>query len=51
MGKTSLVYETVRNLKKYRLLSIDLTGIKSADDLCKRIPQTLEAAFQIDPVR
>lgn len=41
MGKTSLVYETVRNLKKYRLLSIDLMGIKSADDLCKRIARSL----------
>jgi hypothetical protein len=41
MGKTSLVYETVRNLKKYRLLAIDLMGIKSADDLCKRIARAL----------
>lgn len=41
MGKTSLVYETVRNLKKYRLLSIDLMGVKSADDLCKRIARSL----------
>lgn len=41
MGKTSLVYETVRNLKKYRLLAIDLMGIKSADDLCKRTARSL----------
>jgi uncharacterized protein len=41
MGKTSLVFETVRSLRKYRLLSIDLMGIKSADDLCKRIARAL----------
>jgi hypothetical protein len=41
MGKTSLVYETVGNLKKHRLLSIDLMGIKSPDELCKRIALAL----------
>ncbi len=37
MGKTSLVYETLNHLKSYRMLSIDLMGIKSTDELCKRI--------------
>ena len=37
MGKSSLVVETVGGLRGYRILSIDLLGIKSADELCKRI--------------
>lgn len=37
MGKSSLVVETVERLKGYHLLSVDLMGIKSADDLCKSI--------------
>ena len=41
MGKTSLVHETARLLKNQRLLSIDLMGIKSADDLGKRIARSL----------
>jgi len=41
MGKTSLVHETVQNLKKRPLLTIDLMGIKSADELCKRIAHAL----------
>ena len=41
MGKTSLVFETAQHLKTYRLLSIDLMGIKSADDLCKRVARSL----------
>jgi len=48
MGKTSLVYETVKSLKTYRLLSIDLMGIKSADDLCKRIVRSLISLEQQD---
>jgi predicted AAA+ superfamily ATPase len=37
MGKTSLLYETVRQLKRYRMLYVDLLEIKTADDLCKRM--------------
>ena len=48
MGKTSLVYETVKSFKKHRLLSIDLMGIKSADDLCKRIVRSLISLEQQD---
>jgi uncharacterized protein len=41
MGKTSLLYETVRQLKRHRLLYVDLLEIKTADDLCKRIVKAL----------
>ena len=41
MGKTSLVYETVRQLKRHRLLYVDLLEIKTADDLCKRMVKAL----------
>ena len=37
MGKSSLVVETVGGLRGYRILSVDLMGIKSTDELCKRI--------------
>ena len=37
IGKTSLIYETVRSLKKTRLLYVDLLEIKTIDDLCKRL--------------
>ena len=37
IGKSSLVYETVRKLKKIEILYIDLLAIKSPDALCKRI--------------
>lgn len=41
MGKTSLLYETVRQLKHCRMLYIDLLEIKTADDLCKRMVKAL----------
>ena len=41
MGKTSLLYETVRQLKRYRMLYVDLLEIKTADDLCKRMVKAL----------
>ena len=41
MGKTSLIYETVRQLKRYRMLYVDLLEIKTADDLCKRMVKAL----------
>ncbi|MCP4155811.1 MAG: ATP-binding protein, partial [bacterium] len=40
-GKTSLVYESVRNLDKYRLLYIDILEIKTTDDLCRRIVKAI----------
>jgi hypothetical protein len=41
MGKTSLLCETVRQLKRYRMLYVDLLEIKTADDLCKRMVKAL----------
>jgi uncharacterized protein len=41
MGKTSLLYESVRQLKRYRMLYVDLLEIKTADDLCKRMVKAL----------
>lgn len=41
MGKTSLLWETVRQLKRYRMLYVDLLEIKTADDLCKRMVKSL----------
>ena len=41
MGKTSLMYETVRQLKRCRMLYIDLLEIKTADNLCKRMVKAL----------
>jgi AAA+ ATPase superfamily predicted ATPase len=37
LGKTSLVYETVRQLKGYSLIFIDLLGVKSSDDVIRRV--------------
>lgn len=36
MGKTSLIYEVARKMKR-RMLYVDLLEIKTTDDLCKRI--------------
>ena len=41
VGKTSLIHETVRQLKRYRMLYVDLLEIKTADDLCKRMVKAL----------
>ena len=40
-GKTSLVYEAVRQLKKRSILYIDLLEIKDTDDLCKRMVKAI----------
>lgn len=40
-GKTSLVYEAVRQLKKRSILYIDLLEVKDADDLCKRMVKAI----------
>ncbi len=37
IGKSSLVYEAVRNLKGTDILYIDFLGIKSIDALCRRV--------------
>ncbi len=36
-GKTSLICEAIRRLKKRRMLYVDLLEIKTSDDLCKRL--------------
>ncbi len=37
IGKISLIFEVVRNLKKYRMIYIDLLEAKSSDDFLRRI--------------
>ncbi|WP_372794382.1 hypothetical protein [Pontiella sp.] len=46
MGKTSLVFETIAGIRGQRLLSVDLMGIKSSDDLCKRLARSIIALEQ-----
>jgi len=36
-GKTSLIFEALRHLKKRQIVYVDLLEVKSSDDLCKRI--------------
>jgi len=36
-GKTSLICEAIRRLKKRRMMYVDLLEIKTSDDLCKRL--------------
>jgi hypothetical protein len=36
-GKTSLICEAIRRLKKRRMLYVDLLEIKTSDDVCKRL--------------
>lgn len=45
MGKTSLVCQTVRNMPKFRLLYVDLLGIRSLEDFCRR---TTSAIMSLD---
>lgn len=40
-GKTSLVYEAVRQLRKRSILYIDLLEAKDTDDLCKRMVKAI----------
>ena len=40
-GKTSLIHETVRRLKRRSMLYIDLLEIKDSDDLCKRMVKAI----------
>ena len=41
IGKTSLVFEAARVMKKKRILYIDLLAIKSSDDLCRRMTRAV----------
>lgn len=41
IGKTSFVFESVRRLKSYRLLVVDLLALRSAEELCSRIIKQL----------
>lgn len=42
-GKTSLIWETVRRMKKPRIIYIDLLETKTADDLVKRMVTSVVA--------
>lgn len=37
IGKSSLIIETIRRTPKHRILYIDLLGVKSENDICRRI--------------
>ena len=37
MGKTSLLHETLRGMRGWRLIYIDLLHIQSVEDFCKRV--------------
>ena len=43
MGKTSLVCEAVRKVKRLRLLYIDLLGIRSISDFCRKVTSSVSA--------
>jgi len=45
MGKTSLIYETVRRLRTYRPLLVDLLEIKTSHDFCQR---TIKAIITLE---
>jgi len=44
IGKTSLIWETVRRLKNRKMIYIDLLEVKTCDDLCKRMIKALISA-------
>lgn len=37
IGKTSVVCESLRRMKKYRILHVNLMEVKTADDVCKQL--------------
>lgn len=41
IGKTSLVFETVKRMKSHRLLIIDLLALRTPEELCSRIIKQL----------
>ena len=46
IGKTSLVYEIMRQMKKFFLLYIDIMEIKTIDDFCRRIIRAIVSMEQ-----
>ncbi len=46
IGKTSLIYQTVRHLAKRRLLYIDILEIKTVDDFCRRLIKAIVSMEQ-----
>ena len=48
VGKTSLVLETARRLKK-RCITVDLLGVKTEDDLCRRLIKSILCFHQSKP--
>jgi AAA+ ATPase superfamily predicted ATPase len=45
-GKTSLIYQVMRKLKKLRLLYIDIMEIKTVDDFCRRVIKAIVSMEQ-----
>lgn len=46
MGKTSLIYEALRQVKRQRMVYVDLLEIKTVDDLGKRIAKAIISSEQ-----
>ena len=46
IGKTSLIYEIMRQLKKPRLLYVDNMEIKTVDDFCRRMIKAIVSMEQ-----
>jgi len=44
MGKTSLVQETIRGMRGWRLVYVDLLNVRSVGDICKRVLSGLHAS-------
>ncbi len=43
MGKTSLVCQTVRNMRSFKLVYVDLLGVRSLDDFCRKTTSAIMA--------
>jgi len=48
IGKTSLIYEAVRSVRRTRILYVDLLEIKTVDALCKRLARGIIASENQD---
>ncbi len=46
IGKTSLIYEIMRQMKKFQLLYIDIMEIKTIDDFCRRLIRAIVSMEQ-----
>ncbi len=44
MGKTSLIYEALRHVRRHRMVYVDLLEIKTADDLARRLVKAIISA-------